>query len=100
MLTLAETGLGCRRQWRDAFSLQLILQVNRAPTGMVTTKLQDARFNATFDLRRRRRWFRRSFLQCLEATFFVALQPGVHTLATHAELVSHFRDRKTISNDA
>jgi len=32
-----------------------------------------------------------------EATF---LQPGVHTLATHAELLSHFRNRKAISNDA
>jgi hypothetical protein len=72
--------------WRDAFPLQLILQVNCAPTGTVTTKLQDACFNATFDLRHR---LRRSLFQCLEATFFIALQPGVHTLATHAELLSH-----------
>src|SRR5665213_198319 len=53
-----------------------------------------------YDERRGRRWFRRSFLQRLEAAFFVALQPGVHTLATDAKPLRHFRDRKIISNDA
>jgi hypothetical protein len=36
----------------------------------------------------------------LEPTLFVAFEPQVDCLATHAELDGHFRDRESISNDA
>jgi hypothetical protein len=40
------------------------------------------------------------FSECFESALFIAFEPEVERLATHAKLLGHLGDAETISKDA